>query len=29
MRDDVKVRQGAELVAKHLRMDVLRKSLGL
>jgi len=27
MRDDVKVRQGAELVAKHLRMDVLRKSL--
>jgi len=29
MRDDVKVRQGAELVAKHLRMDVLRGSLGL
>ncbi len=29
MRDAVKVRQGAELVAKHLRMDVLRQSLGL
>ncbi|MGE4264437.1 MAG: phosphotransacetylase family protein [Desulfovibrio sp.] len=29
MRDAVKVRQGAELVARHLRLDVLRNSLGL
>ncbi|SNR92238.1 hypothetical protein SAMN04488503_1936 [Humidesulfovibrio mexicanus] len=29
MRDAVKVRQGAELVARHLRMDLLRQSLGL
>jgi len=29
MRDAVKVRQGAELVAKHLRLDTLRASLGV
>jgi len=29
MRDAVKVRQGAELVAKHLRLDTLRASLGI
>ncbi len=29
MRDAVKVRQGAELVAKHLRLDALRASLGI
>ena len=29
MRDAVKVRQGAELVAKHLRLDTLRQSLGI
>ena len=29
MRDAVKVRQGAELVAKHLRLDTLRQSLGV
>jgi len=29
MRDAVKVRQGAELVAKHLRLDALRQSLGV
>ncbi len=29
MRDAVKVRQGADLVAKHLRLDTLRASLGI
>jgi len=29
MRDSVKVRQGAELVARHLRLDELKASLGL
>ena len=29
MRDAVKVRQGAELVARHLRLDELRRGLGL
>jgi BioD-like phosphotransacetylase family protein len=29
MRDAVKVRQGAELVSKHLRLDTLRQSLGI
>lgn len=29
MRDGVKVRQGAELVARHLRLDALRKTLGV
>jgi len=29
MRDAVKVRQGAELVARHLRLDELKASLGL
>ena len=29
MRDAVKVRQGAELVARHLRLDALRATLGV
>ncbi len=29
MRDAVKVRQGAELVARHLKLDALRQTLGL